>query len=155
MYVTACIQRHIIVFLQNRKKSTLQISPFNIIFRRLRIYRMMAYHYHPVFFRLTECGVKPFQLRVIVLPACVRIFVAFLAVFRNQRRSVDKYDAESRSVLIESAGVIASSHLPSAAHLSIIQHSLRIAAILMISQYRIPCKHKLRMGIYLLVVCHP
>ena len=57
--VTAGINRHIIIFMEDRQKALLHVEALTLLLRSVGVDRMMAYHDNPVFLGILQGFVEP------------------------------------------------------------------------------------------------
>ena len=155
MDMSAQIHIYIVMLAQNTVYPFFHIQAFRIILVCIRINRMVTHNQHPVFFGRCQYRIQPCQLLVHILLACIRILFRILTVFIQQRGCVNHYQAHRNIIVLQHLCVITCRHLPTGTHLTIIQYSLRITTIFMITQYRIPWNHQFRMAVHQFVVGHP
>ena len=121
----------------------------------VRIDRMMSYHYHPIFFRTAQLLFQPHQLLLRILLRHGGVVERVFVVLTYQRGGVDEDDAQGSAVFLKELALIARRHLPSAAHIGIIQHRLRIPSVLVVAEDGIPRNLQFGMAVYEFVVGHP
>lgn len=154
MDVSAEVHIHV-VLAQYRVKARLHIAALAVVFGRLGVDGVVADDYYPVLAGGGKYRVYPSQLAGQVLVAGIRIGEGVVAILVHHRRSVYADDAQRDAVILEGAGVVAGGHRPAAAHLRVVYHRLRVAAILVIAQDRKPVYHQLRVGVDEFEVRHP
>src|SRR5699024_4951897 len=131
------------------------IAAFTVVLRRCSMNGMLPYYDNPIFFGSSKHRVYPCQLLVHVLFAGIRISFALVTVFVNQRSGIYHHKTDGSSFLLKNFGIITTRHRPATTHIGIIQHSLRITPVFMISQDREPVYHQFGMAVNQLVVGHP
>ena len=115
----------------------------------------MSDYDYPIFFGNSQYRIYPCQLLIHILFTGIRISFALVTVFVNQRSGIYHHKTDGSSFLLEDFGIITTRHRPATTHIGIIQHSLRITPVFMISQDRKPVYHQLGMTVNQLVVGHP
>ncbi len=71
--VTAGINRHIIIFMEDRQKALLHVEALILLLRGVGVDRMMTYHDDPVFLGILQGFVEPGELSLSILLAGIRI----------------------------------------------------------------------------------
>ena len=105
-----------------------------------------------------SCGerlVEPCQLLLYVLLAGVGVFPGVLAVLLYHRCGVNEDQAHGNVVVLYYLSVVFCRHLPAAAHLGVVDHGLRVSAVLVVAADGIPGQHQLGVRVDELVVGHP
>jgi len=143
------------VLAQNGIEVCLHIRAFALVLRGFGIDGMVSGNDNPVFLGGAQYGVHPGKLLPVVLLAGIGIGIAFIAVFVNHRGGVYPKDADSSAFILECLGIITGRHCPAAADVTVVEHSLRIAAVFVVAQQGEPVYHQLRMAVDKFVVGHP
>ena len=82
--------------------------------------------------------------------------IGLLMILVDQRSRIDKDQFErSTAIQLERLGIVASRHTPPTAYFPIIENSLRISTILVVTHDREPVDHQLRMAVNQLIIGHP
>ena len=152
--MSASIHINVFIALQHGQHGTLHILTFNIFLISISIYGVMTYNNNPVFMRIAQSGIEPLQLRVVLLLASIGVNIRH-TVTLNKRGSIDKHYAHGEAFLIKHLCIIASRHHPSAAHLTIVEHGLRVTTIFVVAQHRKPVDHQFWMRIHPFIISVP
>ena len=72
--MAAGINRHIIIFMEDRKKALLHVESLTLLLLGVGVDRMMTYHNDPVFLGILQGFVEPGELSLCILLAGIRIF---------------------------------------------------------------------------------
>ena len=99
--VTAGINRHVIIFMEYRKKALLHVESLVLLLASLGVDRMMAYHDNPVFLGILQSFVEPGELSLSILLTSIRIDFRILAVRINKGRGVEEDDAHGGSFVVD------------------------------------------------------
>ena len=143
------------IFAQERVYTFLHVHPFAFFFRGVCVDRMVSGYDNPVFFGISQHRIQPCQLFVDILFAGIGVFIILFAVFVDQRSRVNPNDTDGCTFFLEYLCVVTVGHCPTAANIGVVQYSLCVTAIFVISQNRKPINHQFRMRIDKFVVGHP
>ena len=153
--MAADVHGHVPVAGEHGVEPALHVLPLYVILAGVGVDGVVSQDDDPVLLGGGERGVHPVQLLLYVLLASVGVFVALLAVLVYQGRGVHEHEPDGHAAVLYHLGVVAGGHLPSAAHLGVVEHGLRVAPVLVVAQRGIPGQHQLGVGVDELVVGHP
>ena len=131
--VPADVHIHL-VLAQDGIETCLHIRTFALVLRGFGIDGMVSGNDNPVLFGGSQYGIYPGKLLLVILLAGIGIGLAFVAVFVNHRGGVYPKDADGSAVVLERLGIITGGHGPAAADITVVEHSLRIAAVFVVAQ---------------------
>ena len=152
------VSAHVHIYLvptQDGVHPLLHVRPLLRALGRVGIDGMVSHHHHPVLTGSGQFLVQPCQLSVGTLLPYRRVVLRVVVVLVYQGCGVEEYHPHAGAVPLEHLAVVACRHLPSAAHLRIVQHRLRVPPVLMVAQDGVPGNLQFRVTVDEFVVGHP
>ena len=153
--VSAGIDGHILVFVENRHHLLLHVVTLLFRLGGLGVDGVVAHHDDPVFVGVAQCFVQPLQLFVFILLAGIGIDVGIRAVAVDERRGVNEHHTQREALLLEHLREIARRHHPAAADFVVVEHGLRVTSVFVVAKDGKPVNHQFWMGIDVLIVGGP